>query len=66
MSVNDLLSYVRWIDLRAAEFVTAIRTPALTEAMTSMTGLGSVTAGVVLVGLFHLAGWGEEFRTSVV
>ncbi|MFD1572412.1 phosphatase PAP2 family protein [Halorubrum laminariae] len=63
---GDPLWYVRWVDLRAAEFVTSIRTPPLTEAMTSMTGLGSVTAGVVLVGLFHLAGWREEFRTSVV
>ena len=64
--MSDLLGPVRWIDLRVAEFVVSIRTPALTEAMTSMTGLGSVTAGVVLVGLFHLAGWREEFRTSVV
>jgi len=31
-----------------------------------MTGLGSVTAGVVFVGLFYLAGWREEFVKSVV
>lgn len=62
----DLVWYVRWIDVHAAEFIASIRTPTLTEAMTSMTGLGSVTAGVVIVGLFYLAGWREEFRTSVV
>ncbi|MDZ5811768.1 phosphatase PAP2 family protein [Halorubrum sp. AD140] len=64
--IGEGLSAVRWADARAAEIVAAIRTPFLTEMMTSMTGLGSVTAGVVIVGLFYLAGWREEFLKSVV
>lgn len=64
--IGAVLSAIRWIDRLAAEFVAAIRTPFLTEMMTSMTGLGSVTAGVVFVGLFYLAGWREEFVKSVV
>jgi len=64
--IGETLSGVRWVDRLAAEFVAAIRTPFLTETMTSMTGLGSVTAGVVFVGLFYLAGWREEFVKSVV
>jgi len=53
--IGETLSGVRWVDRLAAEFVAAIRTPFLTEMMTSMTGLGSVTAGVVFVGLFYLS-----------
>jgi undecaprenyl-diphosphatase len=64
--IGAVLSAIRWLDRLTVEFVTAIRTPFLTEMMTSMTGLGSVTAGVVFVGLFYLAGWREEFVTSVV
>jgi undecaprenyl-diphosphatase len=64
--IGETLSGVRWVDRLAAEFVAAIRTPFLTEMMTSMTGLGSVTAGVVFVGLFYLAGWREGFVKSAV
>ncbi|WP_280586139.1 phosphatase PAP2 family protein [Halorubrum sp. Boch-26] len=64
--IGEVLSAVRWVDGLAAEFVVAVRTPLLTEMMTSMTGLGSVTAGVVFVGLFYIAGWREEFVRSVV
>lgn len=64
--IGEVLSAIRWVDRGTAEFVAAVRTPFLTEMMTSMTGLGSVTAGVVFVGLFYLAGWREEFVKSVV
>jgi undecaprenyl-diphosphatase len=64
--IGAALSAIRRVDRLAAEFVAGIRTPFLTEMMTSMTGLGSVTAGVVIVGLFYLAGWREEFVKSVV
>ena len=64
--IGETLGAIRWADRVFAEFVVAIRTPFLTEMMTSMTGLGSVTAGVVFVGLFYLAGWREEFVKSVV
>jgi undecaprenyl-diphosphatase len=64
--ITEVLGSVRWVDRLAAEFVAAVRTPFLTEMMTSMTGLGSVTAGAVFVGLFYLAGWREEFLKSVV
>ena len=64
--IGEALNYVHWIDRLGVEFVGAIRTGMLTVMMTSMTGLGSVTAGVVFVGLFYLAGWREEFVKSVV
>jgi undecaprenyl-diphosphatase len=64
--IGSVLGAIRRVDRLGAEFVAAIRTPFLTEMMTSMTGLGSVTAGVVFVGLFYLAGWREEFVKSVV
>jgi len=64
--IGAILGAIRGVDRIGAEFVAAIRTPFLTEMMTSMTGLGSVTAGVVFVGLFYLAGWREEFVKSVV
>ncbi|WP_435073476.1 phosphatase PAP2 family protein [Halorubrum sp. HHNYT27] len=64
--ISAILSAIRGVDRLTAEFVAAIRSPFLTETMTSMTGLGSVTAGVVIVGLFYLAGWREEFVKSVV
>ena len=64
--VAEVLNAVQTVDHLAVEFVSAIRTSLLTVMMTSMTGLGSVTAGVVFVGLFYLAGWREEFVKSVV
>ena len=64
--VSESLEYVRWIDRRAVEFVVSIRSPELTELMNSVTGLGSVTAGLVFVGFFYLAGWREEFLVTLV
>ena len=64
--IGELLDAIQWVDHLAVEFVGAIRMSLLTVMMTSMTGLGSVTAGVVFVGLFYLAGWREEFVKSVV
>ncbi|MFC7187524.1 phosphatase PAP2 family protein [Halorubrum yunnanense] len=64
--LGGVLRYVYWIDRLGVEFVDAVRTSLLTVMMTSMTGLGSVTAGIVFVGLFYLAGWREEFAKSVV
>jgi len=64
--VGEFLSYVRWMDARAVEFVVGIRGPTLTEFMNSVTGLGSVSAGLVFAGLFYLAGWREEFLVTVL
>ncbi|WP_251133192.1 hypothetical protein [Halorubrum sp. 2020YC2] len=64
--LGEVLNAIQLVDRLAVEFVGAIRTSLLTVMMTSMTGLGSVTAGAVFVGLFYLAGWREEFVKSVV
>ncbi|WP_299235978.1 phosphatase PAP2 family protein [Natronomonas sp.] len=64
--ISEFLQYVRWMDARAVEFVVGVRSPQLTEVMNSVTGLGSVTAGLVFVGLFYLAGWREEFLVTIV
>ena len=64
--VADLLAVVTGIDHLAADLLVAIRDPAITKVMNSVTGLGSATAAAVIVGLFYLAGWHEEVATSVL
>lgn len=54
------------VDATTAELMASIRRPALTNVMTSVTGLGSVAAAGVFLGLAYLAGWREEFRRATI
>ncbi|QSG13051.1 Membrane-associated phospholipid phosphatase [Halapricum desulfuricans] len=54
------------VDAQVVELVVDLRSPLLTKVMNSVTGLGSASAGLVFIGLFHLAGWREEFRVTLV
>ena len=65
-TLRDLLDLLFSLDLRTAEAVAALRTPLATKVATSVTGLGSAAAAVVLLGLAYLAGWREEFLTAAV
>jgi len=65
-TLSELLEYVLSVDTLVAASVLEVRHPIVTNAMTSVTGLGSVAAGLVLVGLFYLAGWREEFLTTLL
>ncbi|MFB6118019.1 phosphatase PAP2 family protein [Halosegnis sp.] len=62
----ELLEVVVAVDARVVELVVALRSPLLTKVMTSVTGLGSATAALVVVGLFRLAGWHGLVRRSAV
>ncbi|MDL5363338.1 phosphatase PAP2 family protein [Halalkalicoccus sp. NIPERK01] len=62
----ELLEFVVWIDHRIVELTLAVRTPLLTEAMTSVTGLGSATAALVFLGICYLAGWTDELRSATL
>ncbi len=64
--IDAVVEYVLWLDALAIELVLELRSPFVTEIMNSVTGLGSVSAGLVFVGLFYLAGWREEFLTTLV
>lgn len=60
---------VQWIvafDAAAGDVLVELRSPLATKLMNSVTGLGSVTAGLVILGLFYLAEWREEFRLMFV
>lgn len=54
------------LDTRIAYDMVAVRTPLATKVLTSVTGLGSATAALVLLGLFYVAGWSREFRQTGV
>jgi undecaprenyl-diphosphatase len=64
--LESFIEYVLLLDALTVEAVLAVRHPVLTNAMTSVTGLGSVAAGLVFVGLFYLAGWREEFLVTLI
>lgn len=64
--IDHLLHYVLSIDALTAELVLELRSPIVTNAMTSVTGLGSVAAGLVFLGLFYLAGWRDEFFRTLI
>lgn len=63
---DAVIDYVLWLDALAIELVLRLRSPLVTEIMNSVTGLGAVSAGLVFVGLFYLAGWREEFLVTLV
>jgi undecaprenyl-diphosphatase len=58
--VSELIEQVVRIDEATMEFLVEFRGPGLTKLMASVTGLGSATAALVFLILFHLAGWREE------
>lgn len=62
----ELLALVIWFDHRIVELTLAVRNSLLTEAMTSVTGLGSATAALVFLGVCHLAGWTDELRVATI
>lgn len=62
----EFVEIVQQVDIRVVELVGDLRSPLLTKLMNSVTGLGSATAGLVLLGLFYLSGWEREFRTTLV
>lgn len=64
--IRALLDYVLLIDDLTIELMVELRRPIITNVMASVTGLGSVTAGLVLVGLFYLAGWRDEFLITLI
>ena len=53
---SALASQIFAIDKLVAEMVAELREPLITKVMTSVTGLGSAAAALVLLGLFYLAG----------
>jgi membrane-associated phospholipid phosphatase len=63
---TELLEFVVWLDHRVVELTLAVRNPLLTEAMTSVTGLGSATAALVFLGICYLAGWTDELRVATL
>lgn len=64
--LSELLQWVLQLDAIANEWLLDVRNPLLTKVMNSVTGLGSVTAGLVFLGLVYLAGWRREFRLLLV
>lgn len=64
--VRVVVEPVVGVDALIAEQVAALRQPLLTKIMNSVTGLGSVSAGLVVLGLFYLADWRDEFRLTLV
>lgn len=64
--LDEFLQAVQWLDARVVELIVTSRSPLLTKLMNSVTGLGSVTAGLVFIGLFYLAGWQRELKLSLL
>ncbi|APE95312.1 phosphatase PAP2 family protein [Halodesulfurarchaeum formicicum] len=64
--VHELVELVVWFDSLAVDFVVGVRRPVVTKVMTSVTGLGSASAGIVFLGLFYLADWEREFELTLV
>jgi undecaprenyl-diphosphatase len=64
--LTEFVEIVQQVDIRVVELVGDLRSPLLTKLMNSVTGLGSATAGIVVLGLFYLSEWEREFRTTLV
>ncbi|ADJ16552.1 phosphatase PAP2 family protein [Halalkalicoccus jeotgali] len=65
-AIAELVEFVVWLDHRVVELMLAVRSPLLTEVMTSVTGLGSATAALVFLGICYLAGWTDELRVATL
>lgn len=61
---DPVIRQILTLDRLTVELMLALRHPVLTKFMTSVTGLGSAAAAVVLLGLCHLAGWRRELTVS--
>ncbi|QSG04643.1 phosphatase PAP2 family protein [Halapricum desulfuricans] len=64
--LEEFVRAIYRVDAQVVALVVDLRSPLLTKVMNSVTGLGSASAGLVFIGLFHLAGWRREFRVSLV
>ena len=64
--VRAAAEWVVGVDTAVAEGVAELRRPLFTKIMNSVTGLGSVSAGLVFLGLYYLAGWRREFHLTLV
>jgi len=64
--LSDLIEWIVAFDAAAFDVLVDLRSPLLTKLMNSVTGLGSVAAGLVFLGLVYLAEWREEFRLMFV
>lgn len=65
-ALAELLEFIVWLDDRIVELTLAVRSPLLTEMMTSVTGLGSATAALVFLSICYLAGWTDELRVATI
>ncbi|GAB3327049.1 phosphatase PAP2 family protein [Haloplanus rallus] len=61
-----LLDWIVGIDAWAVGVILELRHPLLTKLMASVTGLGSASAAVVLLGLCYLAGWRRDVAVATV
>jgi undecaprenyl-diphosphatase len=64
--VETTLDAVLTADAATVEIVLAVRHPVATKLMTSVTGLGTMAAAVVFLGLCYLAGWRREVAVGAV
>ena len=64
--LDTLVQWIVAFDATAVDVLVELRNPLVTKLMNSVTGLGSVTAGLVFLGLVYLAEWREEFRLMFV
>lgn len=64
--LGEFIRIVQQVDIRVAELIAEFRDPLFTKVMNSVTGLGSLTAGLALIGLFYLSGWERDFRVTLV
>lgn len=62
----DFIDFVVAIDERTVSLVLELRGPLATKVFTSVTGLGSVSAALVFLGVFYVAGWEEELLTAAL
>ena len=65
-SLFALAENIVGVDRLVAELIVSLRHPVLTKLMTSVTGLGSATAALVMLGLFRTAGWRTLYLRGVV
>jgi undecaprenyl-diphosphatase len=63
---GGLLDWIVGIDAWAVGVILELRHPLLTKLMASVTGLGSASAAVVLLGLCYLAGWRRDVAVATV
>jgi membrane-associated phospholipid phosphatase len=65
-AMRRLLDRIVGLDAWMVGVVLDLRHPILTKLMASVTGLGSASAAVVLLGVCYLAGWRRELAVTAV